>query len=159
MISTEWWFGYTVPIICLYGPAQIKNMLVLTFPLVVWAMGPSNILQECWNFWYSSKINPLFFHFRAKGSVTFAKLKELYSFTITGLPGFEEFTTCAGACCWCTGSGGGGGSFWSWPPVAWFINNSAWMCLLSVSNSQSIVVISLRIAAQTSGSWAGDWVG
>ena len=145
---------------CLSGPAQIRNILVFTFPLVMWVIGPLKIiLQECWKLQYSSKINSLLFHFGATDGVTFTKSKELYSFMMTG---FGGFAICSGACCWCIGCGGGdwgGGLPWLWPLVAWFINNSALMHLLSTSNSQSVVLISLRIAALMSGSWVGDWGG
>ena len=100
-----------------------KNMLVFTFPLVMWAMGPSNIiLQKCWNLQYSSRMNSLFFHFGTTSSVTFAKLKDLYSFTMTGFAG-SPVEACSGATWWTDGDWGGG--FSCWPPVAWVIKSSA----------------------------------
>ena len=108
----------------------MSNMLILTFPLEMWHIGPSKIWrQECLNFLNSSKRLSSCFHFGAMGGVIFARLKELYSLTIwkfARVAGFTGGTACGGcpptAPCSCS-------SAWNW-----FINCWALASCLSPSS-------------------------
>ena len=80
---------------------HMSNMLILTFPLEMCHIGPSNIWrQDHVNFLNSSKRLSGHFHFGAMGGEIFARLKELYLLIIWKFAGFTEFTggTSCGGC-------------------------------------------------------------
>ena len=99
------------------GPTQISNMLVLTLLLVIWHIGPPNILwHECLNLQKSSSNVSLVFHLGAMGGVMSVRLNELYSLTMLTLAGSPTLEP-AGAGGTPVGGGGGGGATAS-PPIA-----------------------------------------
>ena len=89
-ISLHWW-GDRLKISYMSSPsglAQIRSMLVFTFPLFIWHIGPSKIhWQEHLNLWYSSRRVSECFHFGAIGGVMFCKLNELNELIICALAG------------------------------------------------------------------------